>query len=704
MRRFRLLTTLLLQFLNKRMKFSYEWIKELGGLTVTAEAAAELLTAKSFEVESVSADGVMEVKVLPNRPDCLSHLGLARELCALTNMRFAAPSYEYKITSHPTIPVDVQDDQACPRYSALVVRGVQVKKSPDWLRERLELCGLKSINTVVDVTNYVMLELGQPMHAFDLKKIERIVVRRAKAGEKLKAIDDARTEYTLDPSMLVIADNEKPVAIAGVKGGADSGITDDTADVLLEAAHFDPSSVRATSRKLGLRTDSSIRFSYGTDPNLTTAALVRAGELLRKAADGTPEPEFMDVYPHPKHATELVLDPEHARSLLGADIGDGQMRALLSALGFETAEHEGKMKVVVPTRRSDITGAGDLAEEIGRVYGYDAIPSVPPLLPIYDEKNWVKEDAEGIVWDEFGFIRERSAIAHLLAGAGYSEVYNYAFVPEETKYELAQPQSADYRFLRASLVPRLLLNARDNLRFVDEIKLFETGHVWDHLDEKRESTRLGLILARKSGKELFYELKGAVDLLLERLGVADYYYDDAAAVHWDAGAVNATAVGQQALIRLEGDGHIIGFIGGVSVRTTGALKIKGQAAVAELCLRSLIRHSQREREFEPLPKYPSVMRDIAVLVEQGVKIDDLIQTIQEADNAGIVQDVDVFDIFQPTGKEKIKAEGDTPEYQKSVAFHIIFRAADHTLTDSEVTHVESAIKEALQEKLNAQIR
>jgi phenylalanyl-tRNA synthetase beta chain len=687
------------------MKFSYDWIKELGGLSLESHEAADILTAKSFEVEDVSAEGVMEIKVLPNRPDCLSHLGLARELCALTSAHFTAPAYEYKVGEHPAVSVTVEDTDACPRYSALVVRGVKIGPSPDWLTERLVRCGLKSINNVVDVANYVMLELGQPMHAFDITTLDRIVVRRAKAGEKLKALDEAQTEYALDPSMLVIADGSRAVAIAGIKGGVGTGITDATTDVLLEAANFDPAIIRATSRKLGLRTDASVRFSYGMDPNMTAAALIRAAELLAKVAGGKSNREIIDVYPSPRVAHAVMLDPAYARSLLGAEIGDGQIRNILDSLGFELAEVEpGQMKVTVPTRRLDVTGSEDLIEEVGRVYGYDAIPSIAPALPVYDEKSWVQEDAEAVAWDEYGFIRERGAITHLLAGAGYSEVYNYSFVSEETKYELANPQSPEYRFLRTSLVPRLLVNTRDNLRFTDEVKLFETGHTFDHTLSSRESTRLGLVLAKKTAKnELFYELKGLVDLLLERLGVADYYYDDASPFDWDAGAVNATAVGRQALIRLEGDGHIIGFIGAVSPRAADNLKIKGSVAVAELCLRSLIRHVQREREFEPLPKYPSVVRDIAILVDVGTKIDDILQVIQDA-GGDLVDDVDVFDIFLPTGKEKLREEDDKPAYAKSVACHVIYRSDDHTLTDSEVARVEDAIKKALQEKLNAQIR
>lgn len=696
------------------MKFSWEWIRELSGVTVEAKQFAELLSAKLFEdaVPSETPEGtVLDIDVLPNRPDCLSHLGLARELCALTSARFTAPMYEYHIAERPAFSVRVEDAEVCPRYSALVVRGVKVGPSPDWLLRRLELCGLKSINNVVDATNYVMLELGQPMHAFDLRLVDEIVVRQARKGEVIKALDEAQTQYALDPSMLVIADSVKAIALAGIKGGAGTGISDDTAEVLLEAANFSPQSIRATSKKLNLRTDASVRFSYGIDPNITSAALMRAAELLAKIAGGTADAELVDAYPAPRTSWEIMFDPEYARSLLGVEVSDGQIRSVLSTLGFDMTDHNGKLAVHVPTRRLDVHSSEDLIEEVGRVYGYDAIPSVAPALPIFSASSWVQED-EAVAWDEYAFIRERGAIGRALSGVGYSEVYNYVFLSDELKQllkldglkELALPQSGEYRWLRTSLVPRLLINARDNLRFLDDIHIFETGHAFNRIDAGKESARLGLLLARRGGDAtLFYELKGAIDVLLEQLGVDDVSYDDAQPFAWDAGAVNATLPGHRALIR-DGNERVLGFIGVVHGRVADALKLKGSAVVAELDLRALVQLAQQEREFEPLPKYPSVVRDIAVMVPVDTKIDDILTTIDNADTSGLVQDVDVFDIFEPTGKEKLKAEGDTPDYGKSVAFHIIYRSDEYTLTDDEVSKAEAVIKRALQENLSAQIR
>ena len=691
------------------MKFSFDWIRELSETSLTASEAAALLSAKSFE--AVATDDVLDIDVLPNRPDCLSHLGVARDLCALEGREFSAPAYEYHAGKHPAAPIALEDTEGCIRFTAAVMKGVRVGPSPDWMVQRLEVCGLRSINNVVDVTNYVMLELGQPMHSYDLKLVDRVVVRRAHEGETIHALDEERTRYALDASMTVVADGTKPLAIAGIKGGADSGISDATTEVLLEAACWQPETVRATSRKLELRTDASIRFSYGTDPNLTAPALMRAAELLEKVAGARMDGALIDEYPTRRTPQEMVLNGDAIRTLLGNDVPDVRIREIVASLGFQVHERDGRAVVQVPTRRLDITGPDDLAEEVGRVIGYDAIPSAPPLLPVYDERSWVREDADR-VWDEYGFVRERSALTHLLAGAGDSEGYNYSFISDDLRElfraagpELAQPQSAEYRWLRTSLVPRLLINARDNLRFFDSVKLFETGHVFDHVGEGKESARLGLILADRAGSaEPFYELKGAIDLLLRRAGITDAVFDDAEPMTWDKGAVHASAKGRRALIRLEGSEAIIGFIGAVSGRVADALKLKGSTAVAELDLRALVVHAQGEREFQPLPKYPSVVRDIAVYVDQGVKVDDIIQTVHDADLNGLVRDVDVFDIFLPTGGEKLKAEGDLPEYGKSVAFHVVLRADDYTLTDREADAVQTAISAALQEKLDARIR
>ncbi len=695
------------------MKFSFHWIRELSGTVRTAQEVAELLNARSFEVKDVvegPQDTVLDIDILPNRPDALSHLNVAREVCALEGRTFMPPQIEYSPASHASLSVTIEHADACPRYSTLSVRGVTVGPSPDWIVQRLEACGLASINNVVDATNYTMLLLGQPMHAFDMASLDALVVRNARAGETLTALDEANTTYNLEPSMLVIADSQRPVAIAGIKGGVGSAISSSTHDVVLEAACFDPVGIRATSRMLGLRTDASVRFGYGVDPALAPAALVYCANLLVETAGGTPDTGVFDVYPSPKPQTTIMFDPAFARSLLGVQLSSEAMEQSLALLGFQVRRQGDRFAVDVPSRRLDVTSREDLVEEVIRMQGYDSVASQAPLVLAFGGLT-PKEGVQTDSWDDESRVMARSRITHLLAGAGYTEVYNYAFMSDDMvrilrlhpEHELALPQSAEYRWLRSSLVPRMLINVRDNMRYFESMHLFEAGHVFGRLGTETEDSRLALVCAStKESDDVFYELKGAVELLLERLGIADAWFDDADPLEADEALVQATTQGRRATIRTEAGGAL-GALGIVSTRVSQELKLRGSTAVCEVDLRALIEYAQRTRQYEALPRFPSVVRDIAMRVGAEVKIDAIVQEIQRA-GGELVVEVDVFDIFVPTGKEKLASEGATPEYGKSVALHVTFRSPERTLTDVEVTQIEQRIKQSLEEVVGAEIR
>lgn len=699
------------------MKFSYEWIKELSGVTLSADDAVAHLQ-RAFEDIEVLDDGrgatLLDIDVLPNRPDALSHVGIARELAALTGQPWDERSEQVPTAARGAVSVRITDTNACRRYSGLVVRNVTVGPSPDWMVARLESLGLKSINNVVDIANYVMLELGQPMHAFDLRKLSGgITVRTAKQGEALQALDEAKTEYELEPGMLVIADEKGPIAIAGIKGGEGTGVSERTRDVLLEAATFDPVSIRRASTALGLRTDASVRFSYGVATELTTQALARAARLLSEHAGGSAEPPAIDAYPHPLTDTKLVLNTEYTRSLLGAPVEDGDIVSILASLGCDVAGGGPSLQVSVPPWRLDLTRQEDLIEEVGRVFGYDKIPSVAPVVRAFDDHSWVHEQTDA-VWDEQSVIRERYAIGRMLAGDGFTETSNYVFLSDELVDaldlsdlpELMMPQSGQFRWLRTSLLPRLLLQGRDNLRFRKAVRLFETGHTFGRIGEGKEPVRLGMIQVaggNMNDHDVFYELKGSVERLIEQLGITDTYVDDTEPFSADQAALNMTVVGRHAALK-DGDGRPLGFFGQVHPGLAANLKLKGRAAVAELDLRALIRHASEEREFAPLPKYPSVERDVSMLVPVDMKIARILETVQRADSAGLVRDVDVVDIFVPTGKEKLAPEDDRHVYGKSVAIRIVFRSDERTLTDDEVTVAEDAIKKALGDELDVRIR
>ncbi len=675
------------------MKFSYAWLKEFTKADLTPQAMADLLNAKSSEVKEIipaGADTILDIDVLPNHPDALSHVGVAREVSALAGASFIHEEHKPKTFSPKDLSIAIENADDCPRYSALVIRDVHIGPSPRWLAERLELLGLKSINNVVDATNYIMLELGQPLHAFDLAKVDEIRVRRARAGERIKTLDEAQTEYELEPSVLIIADSTRPIAIAGIKGGAETGITDATHDILVESANFAPEAIRAASRILRLRTDASIRFSYGVDPELTAPALIRAAELIRDVASGTSDAVVLDVYPKKARPLKLKLETNYARRLLGANIPDREIAGILKRFGFTVAGMGKTLTVTVPTRRLDVQRAEDLIEEIGRTYGYENIPSQPPMFAVYDERAWVKEE-QNPWWDEYEFIRERGAITHLLANIGFVEVYNYNLLSDELKEsfgygnlpELENPATHEYRYLRPSLVPRLVLAVRDNFRFADQVRLFETGHVFEKFDEP-ESRRLALIVGRRGNvvpRDVFLELKSATDLLMRKLGITDTKLTDT-----ESGVATLTT----------DDGITLGTLSVLRPQIADQLKLKGVVAVAEFDLVKLVEHFQQEREYEPLPKYPAVVRDISTLVPLDVRIGDILAAVQGADTKNLVHDVDVFDIYEPDSKERGE--------QKSVAFHVTYRAGDHTLTDAEVTIVEDAIKQALTEQLGADIR
>lgn len=675
------------------MRFSYSWIKEFTKADLNPQEIADLLSAKSSEVKEVIPSGedtILDIDILPNHPDALSHIGIAREISALSDAEFIEKTYKPKLAALKDLSITIEDADACPRYSALVIRNVAVGPSPKWLKERLESLGLKSINNIVDATNYVMLEMGQPLHAFDMGKVDKIVVRRARDGERIKTLDEAQTEYELGSSVLVIADGAKPLAIAGIKGGTETGITHTTRDIIVESANFASEAIRAASNLLSLRTDASERFSYGVDPELTVQALSRVAEIIKEIASGESGEAVIDVYPKRFKPLKFKLETSYIRSLLGAEITDTAIAAILKRFGFGVSGSKKTLVVTVPSRRLDIQRAEDLIEEVGRAYGYENIPSKPPMVAAFNDRKWVKEETSSW-WDEYEFIRERGYISHLLASIGFIEVYNYALLSDELKEafgyedikELENPATHEYRYLRPSLIPRLAYAVCDNFRFADQVRLFETGHVFGKLDEP-EGKRLALAIGYRSNiavRDVFLELKSAIDLLICKLGITDTEFTD-------------TGRGMATLTT--GDGVTLGTLSVLRPQIAERLKLKGAVAVAEFDLTKLIKHFQEEREYEPLPKYPAAIRDISILVPLDVRIGDIMVAIEGADAKGIVRDVDVFDIYEPGEEEKGE--------NKSVAFHVVYRADDHTLTDAEVTDVEDAIKRELIERFQAEIR
>lgn len=689
------------------MKFSYNLIKKFVETKLPAEKLAEILSLKTAEVEEITQAGddqIMEVKILYNRGDLLSHYGMAREIAAVAGGKLnplKAKLKESKTKASSLLNVAIKNPDKCYRYNARVIENIQVGESPSWLKEALNSLGLRSINNIVDVTNYVMVELGQPLHAFDYDKIsgKQITVRNAAPGEKIKTLDEMRSDYELSPDVLVIADAEKPLAIAGIKGGIGSEITEKTKTIILESANFDKSAVRRTATKLGLRTDASVRFSYGLDPNLTEVAINRAAELISQLTGGEIAGGIIDVYPKKLKPWKVAVKKSYISSLIGADIPEKLSKNILQNLGMSPATLKDKFVVMVPTYRLDIQTAEDVIEEIARIYGYENIKSIPPYVPLFTHDEEKSRDD----WDLAEKIRARELMQNILKSLAFSEVYNYSFLSEETRDsfdinnapEIANPVSSEAKYLRTSIIPNLVVAARNNLRFYSSFRLFEAGHVFSK-EEKgiNEREQIAGLIVSKDG---FHELKGLVISFLKQLGMDDFEFNDAVSEtyegkHW-------YHPGQVATIKI--DGEIVGIMGNLNPQISNRLDLKKEVNISlfSFNLQKLVNAMETELEFEPIPKYPSVIRDISLLVNTDVRIEQILNVINENDSMGIIQDVDVFDIYEPDAEED--ADGVS---RKSVAFHVIFRSNERTLTVGEVDQTEKHIKTALRESLEAEVR
>ena len=687
------------------MKFSYNWLKSFFKKKLPEpQKLAEILTMKAFEVSEVKKSGrdwILDIDVLPNRaPDCFSHLGIAREIEAILNLKFRAPSSKIKedkkIKAKDFVRVEVVGKGTCQRYTAKVITGVKIGNSPEWIKARLKICGLRPINNIVDIANYVMLETGQPLHAFDGEKLDgnpegvasrpygagKIIVRFAKEGEKITTLDGEK--YDLDDDVLVIADSKKPVAIAGIKGGKLPEIDKKTKIVVLESANFNPQVIRRGSRKLNLKTDASLRFEHGIDPNLTEFGISRAAYLIQKIAKGKVVKGSIDIYPKKTIAKRINLDLSYLKSLLGVEISRPRIVDILKKLEFKIQPVSANNLIVeVPTFRLDISLPEDLIEEVGRIYGYEKIPVVFPVSALIPpQKNL------NILWEE--------AAKKILKEAGFTETYNYSFISEKDKnifgadnlIELENPLSLDFKYLRASLIPNLLKNIQKNQKQFSEIKIFELGKIFKKNNIKTEEKRM--LSAVITGEE-FYHLKGIIDVLLNKMGISDVWYDDYKPTPeqskfslWHPKKCAEIKIGQEE----------IGFLGELSAKIIETLKLNQKIVVFDLDFEKLSKLASEEHEFRPIPKYPSAVRDLAILVPLQTRVEEVLNII-EITGGVLVRDIDLFDIYE--GEE-------LPEGKKNLAFHLIYQTQDRTLSSKEIDEIHSKIIKTLESEPEWQVR
>lgn len=643
-------------------------------------------------------DVIMDLEITPNRGDWASVIGVARELAAATNARLRVPEIRITETADAAAKlssVAIENSTLCPRYIGRVITGVKVGPSPEWLAQRLVAAGQRPINNVVDITNYVMLETGQPLHAFDydLLKENRIVVRNPKPGETITTIDGQLR--TLSPEMLIIADGEAPVAVAGVMGGLHSEVGDSTTRVFLESAWFNPVSIRRTARALGMQSEASARFQRGIDPETTLYAVNRAAMLLQEIADGQVAAGLLDAYPAPQAIADIRLRYKRTNQILGTDVQPSEQRRMLHNLGFAIAEENAETCMVkVPSWRQDCTREIDLIEEIARLYGYDKLASaLPTVRPT--EKGFAPKDAP---------VRN---LRKLLTGYGLTEFYSWTFSnADEVRrcgldasyldmVALENPLSEKQATMRTSLIPGLLANASRNVRYGStNILAFEIGPVYRPVagaELPNEPVCLGVVFTGSrerhwSGGEQalgLYDIKGILESVLDHFGAA-YALEEAETGTFLPGQCGRVTV----------DGQVLGWFGEARTAILRAYDIEQPVYLMELNLDPLLMQAAPVAQFKPIPGFPPSRRDMAVLVDVAVAAGSLCAAACET-GGKILKSVDVFDVY--TGKQ-------VPQGKKSVALSLVFQSEERTLTDEDTQKTWERILRKLQTDFGAELR
>ncbi|HET9552959.1 MAG TPA: phenylalanine--tRNA ligase subunit beta [Anaeromyxobacteraceae bacterium] len=645
-------------------------------------------------------DVLFEVNVTPNRPDALSHLGIAREVAALLGVPLKHPGAAPREAGTPAaelVKVRIEAPEKCPRYAARVIEGVTIGPSPAWLARRLEACGVRAISNVVDATNLVLLELGHPLHAFDLAKVAgaEIVVRTARPGETMTTLDGKAR--ALDPDDLVIADRDRASALAGVMGGGDSEISDGTTRVLLESAWFEPSTVRRTAKRHGLHTEASHRFERGTDPGAVLAAVDRCAALIAELAGGTVRPGVVDVHPRPAAVRQVRLRWARPSRLLGLEVPKAEVRRILGGLGFaEAAADDEGATFRVPSWRVDVSIEEDLVEELTRTLGFDVIPETLPRLALDSPGLPAKLQAEG---------RARAA----LEAAGFREVVSFAFVapqdleafePGVKPVALQNPISADLAVMRTSVVPSLLKVAAYNRRQgVDSARLYEVASTFAPRatpDRDPPAVERPVVALVQSGRRSplswatggdgadFYDLAATVQGMLGAVGVAGALEPAGRTVAW-------LHPRSAAVVRAPG-GARLGVLGELHPRVAAAFELPRGVLAAELDLAAVFAAAALVPAYRPIPRLPAVLRDLAVVVAEEVAAARVTGLVREEP---LVEDVTLFDVYRgaplPAGK-------------KNLALAIRYRAADRTLTDAEADAAHARIVARLAAGVGAELR
>ncbi len=652
------------------------------------------------------SDHVLDIDLTPNRPDCLSMVGVAREIAAFSDQPLTLPDTGAEgdgeaIQDKTT--VTIEDPDLCPRYAARLIENVTVGPSPEWLQERLRSVGQRPINNIVDITNFVMLEMGQPLHAFDFDHLagQRIVVRRARPGEVFVSLDNK--ERRLDGEMLMICDGDKPVAIGGVMGGLNSEVENNTRNILLESACFNPVSIRKTAKALGLHTEASHRFERGVDPDGTLAALDRAARLIAELGRGQLVAGTIDAHPGAQPVSPIALSIAATNRLLGTELDGSDISRLLAAIGIETetgAPGEDRITATPPSFRVDLTQPEDIMEEVARTWGYDRIPTrMPHIAAGSARQNPLRQT--------------KLYLRQLMTGQGFTETVNYSFIradaadalqlaADDTRrrgVKILNPISEDQGVMRTSLVPGLLETLGRNLaRQVKSLKCFEIGKVFTDcgpdMQPQEEEMLAGLWTGDRTetawhGKPVpcdFYDIKGTVESLTQalRIGPVEYQAPSAdAAPYLRAGAAAAVMA----------DGQTIGFLGALAPAVTARFNLKQQVFVFELAVARLHAVIPAGITARPIPKFPSVARDITLIIPHVLAAEAVCQHIRNSGEA-LVENVRIFDVFEGSP---------IPSGKKSLSVRVTYRSSEATLEDEAVNTIHQRISAQLLEVFQAQL-
>lgn len=673
------------------MKLSYEWLSSLvSGVPKPAELARRI-TMHAFQVEGIEragSDAVLDIDILPNRmSDAASHIGVARDISAILGRKLSLPVIKKRaIPKLPPAKLSVRDltKGAVPAYCGVLLEGVSIQPSPGWVQKRLEAAGIRAINNVVDVTNYVMLESGQPLHAFDYEKIQgrRMTIRASRKGEKITTLDGV--ERALPQGAIIIEDEDGIMDLAGIMGGAASSIDTGTTVVFLHSAVFDRRAIRNAEQALRHRTEASLRYTYGVYPEGAEPALDRATDLLIEWSGKKIRPVGRITLPlKAQKRVSLSLRLEYVASLLGIAVPEKQAIEILLKLGFMVSRKgRGVYAVRPPLWRPDITNEEDVIEEIGRIFGFERIA---PKAPVAHLEHPEENEAELF----------KNALADQLVSLGFQEIESYALEPrrafpaefgDDWRIELANPMSEEFACMRDSLVRGLIEAVRKNAAFAARLKFFEIGRIFRAgAKGPEERDHATIVLAGASnGRELYYEAKGVVESLCECFGVADPLFEDIenSAGSWPVPSKTVMHPFRAALIRV-GNATV-----GALYQVHPAVQGKPAAVAIDLLVPECVQVVEREFEFRPIPRFPAVVRDLAILVPRDERA-QIVEDIIEAAGGELLADTEFFDYY----------EGDAiGEDQKSLAFHLVFQSANRTLRDEEVAQAIDRVLRAIREQ------